>query len=169
MIRPFLIGEEGGRAINLSNIGYTTVNRGGLFNYTRAAWRFRRCKFFSLPSLLFILTTPQCQRISVIYYNSRQIPRLTALAPEITFRSKFVPRSTVNLFNIKQNLKWISTAVSTLPPLSAALFIPPEQLPQNCAYLRANSAAYSNSLCPWWGWIWKRRRAGEEEGRTKEN
>lgn len=37
MIRPFLIGEEGGRAINLSNIGYTTVNRGGLFNYTRAA------------------------------------------------------------------------------------------------------------------------------------
>lgn len=91
---PTIFNRGGkGRAINSSNIGYTTVNRGG-----RAAFLITpapQVQVFFLPSLLFILTIPQCQRISVIYYNSPANSPVTASAPEITFRSKFVPpRST---------------------------------------------------------------------------
>lgn len=156
---PTIFNRGGkGRAINSSNIGYTTVNRGG-----RAAFLITpapQVQVFFLPSLLFILTIPQCQRISVIYYNSPANSPVNCIGPRNYIPLKICPPALhpVDLFNIKQNLKWISTTVST-----PALFTPLEQLPQNCAYLRANSAAYSNSsLCPWWGWIWKRRRGGGE-------
>lgn len=91
---PTIFNRGGkGRAINSSNIGYTTVNRGGgaAFLITPAP----QVQVFFLPSLLFILTIPQCQRISVIYYNSPANSPVNCIGPRNYIPLKICPpRST---------------------------------------------------------------------------